>query len=222
VIGLASPASAAPGASSSFGLKCVGLISCGPFAASAFPGGPSSNSLAFANVAGLVTTKAINTTANSTGATASVNKLDVTLSGISTLTATTVSSQCTIEPAPEGGTGGVSGSSSIVGGTIVIIGGTPITLATAPAPNTAVTVLDPAVASVVLNRQTTASDGTLTVDAIFITLLNGQTVTVASSSCTPSGVPIPMASGTGLALGGGLLGILILGYVTRRRFSVTP
>lgn len=212
-IGLATPAFANPnpGHTSSFGVVCGGVVTCGPFAQSASPHGPLSNSLASANVAGLITTGLINTSANSNGANASVNQVNVPLTSLATLTATTVSSQCSITS-----TGGVTGSSSIVDGQVVIIGGTPITLATAPAPNTTVLGLT-GIATVILNRQTTAPNGTLTVDALYITLLNGQTITVASSSCTPTGTGIPMASGTGLLLGGGLLGLLVLGYAIRRR-----
>ncbi|MEP6697343.1 MAG: choice-of-anchor P family protein [Pseudonocardiales bacterium] len=209
-IGMAAPASAAANDTSSYGLKCTGSVTCGPFAQSAYPAGPASNSLANANVAGLVTTGVINTSANSNGANASVNDLSVVLTR-ATLNATTVSSTCSINS-----NGSVSGSSSIVGGQIVIIGGTPITLASSPAPNSTVLGLT-GIATVVLNRQTTAGDGTLTVDAIFITLLNGETVTVASSSCTPTGTGVPMATGKGLLLGGGLLGLLVLGYAVKRR-----
>lgn len=215
VVAAASPAYAAAGDTSSTGLKCGGLVTCGPFAKSAFPGGPTSNSLVSANVAGLVTTGLINTTAHAGGATASTNTVNATLSGLTSLTATTVSSQCTINPT----TGGVSGSSSIVNGVITTTLVPPITLATAPAPNTTVTVVDPAVASVVLNKQTTAADGTLTVDAIFITLANLQTITISESTCTPQSAAIPAASGNGLLIGGGLLGLLGVAVVAKRRPS---
>ena len=43
------------------------------------------------------------------------------------------------------------------------------TLAANPAPNTTLTI--PSVATVILNRQTTAGDGTLTVTAIYVNLL---------------------------------------------------
>lgn len=219
-IGLASPASAAAGDTSSFGIRGDGLLTFGPFAASAFPEGPATDDAANGNVAGLITTGVLSTTAHVGGASSTVNDLNVTLSDITTLTARTVSSQCTVDPI----TGGVSGDTTIVDGVITTFALAPITLNSSPAPDTEITVVDPAVASVVLNRQTTnPDDGTLTVDAIFITLLDGQTITIASSSCTPSGdSAIPMASGTGLALAGGLLGILILGYVIRRRSVSVP
>lgn len=214
LFGTAGIANAALGSTSSFGLKTGGLIVAGPFAASSCTPGPCApDSLASANVAGLATTGLLETTATTTGATSTVNNVNVTLSGISTLTATTVSSRCTIDPV----TGLVSGDSSIVGGQITTGLLAPITLESSAAPNTTVTVADPAVASVVLNRQTTAPDGTLTVDAIYITLLNGQTVTIASSSCTPTVDPIPMATGSGLLLGGGLLALAVLVYFLARR-----
>ncbi|HEV2087246.1 MAG TPA: choice-of-anchor P family protein, partial [Cryptosporangiaceae bacterium] len=136
-----------------------------------------------------------------------------TLSPAATLTASAVSSSCTIDPT----TGAVTGDASIVDGAITIVGGDPIVLESSPAPNTEVTALSPDIASVVLNRQTTGPDGTLTVDAIFITLLNSQTITIASSSCTPTSNEIPMATGKGLLLAGGLLGVAVLGFLVTRR-----
>jgi hypothetical protein len=214
-VALAPAASAAPGQTSSNGLNCAGLITCGPFAASAYPGGPASNSTASANVVGLVTTGVINTTATAGGATASVANVSAVLSGVSTLAATAVSSQCTVDPT----SGAVSGSSSIVGGSVAVLGGSPVTLATAPAPNSTVSLLDPAIAAVVLNRQTTAPDGTLTVDAIYVTLLSGQSIAIATSTCGPTLLPIPMVAPT-VAVGGGLLalvGLPVLGALWYRR-----
>lgn len=214
LFGTAGIANADLGSTSSFGLRTDGLIVAGPFAASSCTPGPCApDSLANANVADVVTTGVLETTATTTGASSTVNNVNATLSGISTLSATTVSSSCTIDPV----TGLVSGDTTIVGGQITTALLDPITLESSPAPNTTVTVVDPAVASVVLNRQTTAPDGTLTVDAIYITLLNSQTITIASSSCTPTVDPIPMATGTGLLLGGGLLGLAVLAYFLARR-----
>ncbi|MEO7234007.1 MAG: hypothetical protein ABIW80_01390 [Lapillicoccus sp.] len=192
-------------------------MTCGPFAASAYPGGPASNTLAAANVAGLVTTGVINTTATAGGASASVANVNAVLSGVSTLTATTVSSQCSVDS-----NGVVTGSSSIVGGQIALLGGNPVTLATAPAPNSTVSLLDPAVASVVLNRQTVAQDGTLTVDAIYVTLLNAQTITIASSTCGAAVLAVPMMA-PAVAVGGGLAAALVvpvLGVAFYRRRQV--
>jgi hypothetical protein len=216
---MAAPAAAAAGDTGAIGLQCAGLINCGPFAQSAFPGGPANNSVLTANVPGLLTTGVINTTATNTGATSSVADLAVTLVPVTTaLAATAVNSSCTIA-----GDGSVSGTSSIVGGVITILGSSPITLNAAAAPNTAVTV--PGVASVILNRQTTGPDGTLTVDAIYISLLPNtqlaQTITVASSSCTPTTASVAMASGKGFLVGGGVLLLLVLGYAYKRRTATS-
>ncbi|MEO5748564.1 MAG: choice-of-anchor P family protein [Ornithinibacter sp.] len=200
---------------SSSGLSCGGLIDCGPFAQSNYDAGPATNTLATANVAGLVTTGVINTTANAGGATASVADVDATLSGVSTLTATAVSSQCTVNS----DAAAVTGSSSIVDGSLSVLAGSPITLATAPAPNTEVTLVDPLIASIVLNRQTTAQDGTLTVDAIYITLANLQTITIATSTCGPPKLAIPVVA-PAVAIGGGAAAVLampVLGVIWYRR-----
>ncbi len=213
-LAFAPAASAAAGQTSSFGVLCRGLVNCGPFAASAFPGGPPTNTLARVTVTGLVTTGVLNTTANKGGATASVADVSAVLSGISTLTATAVSSQCTVNST----TGAISGSSSIANGSITALG-TPITLAATPGVNSRVTFLDPAIASITLNRQVRAADGTLTVDAIFITLLNSQTIVIARSVCGPPALGIPViapafAVGT---VGAAAVGLPVLGFFLYRR-----
>jgi hypothetical protein len=214
LFGTAGIANAAPGSTSSFALRTGGLITAGPFASSACaPGACAPGSLASANVVGVVSTGLLQTTATTTGASATVNNINAILSGLTGLTATAVSSSCTIDAV----TGLVSGTTTIANGVVNTLLTPPINLAANPAPNTTVNVLDAAVASVVLNRQTTAPDGTLTVDAIFITLLNLQTITIATSNCTPTVDPIPMATGTGLLLGGGLLGFAVLVYFISRR-----
>ncbi len=216
--GVAAPASAAAGDTHARGLVCSGLVVCGPLAASNYPAGPPSQTALGISILDL-DTGVINTTANAGGATASVANLRASLvPGVAPppgvlLTATAVSSQCTIDP----NTGAVSGSTSIVGGTITIANvPTPITVDASPAPNTSLTVIG--VTSLVLNRQTLAADGTLTVDAIAYTMSNLQTIVVATSICTP-----PPAVGTpviapAFAAGAGVLGLLVLGvYVVRRR-----
>lgn len=212
---VAAPASAAAGDTHSRGILCTGLVTCGPFAASNFPAGPASNStVGTTAVAGLLTAGVINTTANATGATASVANLAVTLSPTSALTADAVSSSCTIAQ-----DGTVSGSSSIVNGVVTVAGVQLLTLTSMPAPNTTVAVTGiPGVASITLNKQDRAADGTLTVTAISITLLNGQTIDIAQSSCSP--VPligVPMIA-PAFAIGTGVLALLVLGtYLVRRR-----
>lgn len=215
-VALAPAASAAPGQTSSDGLSCAGLVLCGPFAASAFPGGPATNTLVSASVVGLITTGVINTTANAGGASASVANVSAPLAVLATLAATAVSSQCLVNAT----TGVVSGSASIVGGQVAIVGAPAITLATAPAPNTTVSV--PGIATITLNRQVTDADGTLHVDSIFVALLGGrlgQSITIASSVCGPRVLPIPVVA-PAVALGGGLaaaLAVPVLGAAWYRR-----
>ncbi len=217
---VAGPASAAAGDTHGIGLRCAGLVACGPFAVSNYPAGPATNSVLNATVGTLLTTGVINTTADAGGATASVADLNANIATLTTLAATAVSSQCTVDA----NTGAVSGSSSIVGGA-VNVAGVPITLDTAPAPNTAVTV--PGVASLILNRQRVAADGTLTVDAIYISLLPGtpgaEVIRVATSSCTPAVVVGTPVIAPAFAAGAGVLGLLVFGmYVVRRRRAVAP
>ncbi len=212
-VGFATPAFAASGSTSSFSLKTGGLVTVGPLSASSCnPGTCTPDSLASASVPGVLSFGVLDTTATATGASASVADLSV-LAGIN---ATVISSQCSINPT----TGGVSGSASLVNATVTTPLGGPISIVSNPAPNTSVVVLNPSIASIVLNRQTTAADGTLTVDAVYISLLNLQTITISSSSCAPRTAGVPMASGNGLLLGGGLLGMMVLGYLGKRRWSL--
>ncbi len=90
-----------------------------------------------------------------------------------------------------------------------------IALDASPAPNTGVSV--PGVAEITLNRQTTGTDGSLTVDAIYIDILNGtQTITIATSHCHPEVLVIPVRAPQ-FATGAGVLGLLALGFVLYRR-----
>ncbi len=220
LIGLASPASASTGRhNTSTGIVGAGVLTFGPFSASNFPDGPQSNSTLSASVAGLLSSGAINTKAGPTTASASVVGLSVTLSPLATLAATAVSSKCSYDST----TMTLTGSSSIAGGTITVAGLPTIQLATSPAKNTQIKVKAPitgaTIASVVLNRQTTNPDGSLTVDAIFVTLLNGQTIAVASSTCQAAVLAIPVIA-PAFALGTGavaVVGLPVLGFFLYRR-----
>ena len=81
-----------------------------------------------------------------------------------------------------------------------------IALAANAAPNTTVNV--PGVATITLNRQITAADGTLTVDAIYVNLLSGtQTLTIGTSTCNAASVaPVPVLPGMSLPIGAGRAG----------------
>jgi len=215
-LAVAGPASASAGTNQAFGIRANGLVTAGPFSYSQFPGSPNSNSVLSANAAPLLTAGVINTEAHANSASASVADLSVALAALTTLSAQAVGSTCTFNPR----TGTVSGATSIVGGSIALPLLPAITLATAPAPNTAVTV--PGVASVILNRQVLGADGSLTVDAIYISLLPNtqlaQVVRISTSHCHPATlVQIPVIA-PAFAAGAGLLGLLGVGfYLARRR-----
>ncbi len=127
------------------------------------------------------------------------------------LTATAVTSSCSFDP----NTATVSGTSGIVNGDVSTLG-LPIRLASNAAPNTTVTV--PGVATITLNRQTTAGDGTLTVDAVYVQLANSaQTLTLGTSVCNAASLaPVPVLPGMALPIGLGALAVLMLGGVATR------
>ena len=80
----------------------------------------------------------------------------------------------------------------------------------------------PGVATVILNRQTTAGDGTLTVTAIYVSLLRStQTLTIGTSACNAANLaPVPILPGKSLEITLGGLGLLLfggLGYRASRR-----
>ncbi len=202
----------------------TGPISAGPLDEATFPG-TSPVSVSSVSIAGLLTAGLITDSASATGASTSVANVGVTLAAATalltavSLTADAVTSQCTFDP----NTDTVSGSATITNGTVN--GGliSLISLAANPAKDTMVTV--PGIATLTLNRQTTATDGTLTVDAIYVSLLNStQTLTIGTSVCntaTLAGAPaLPgMATPIGATLAG-LVGFSGIGYFLNRRRRV--
>jgi hypothetical protein len=133
-----------------------------------------------------------------------------TLTGGPTLTATTISSSCTITDTSS------SGMSTLVGATL---GG--IALPVNPAPNTTISV--PGFTKVVLNEQIpTGGSGNygLTVNAIDITLgslLGSGHVIIAQSVCGEAGpdVTIPFAP-IGILTGSAILGVVLVRTQRRR------
>jgi hypothetical protein len=198
------------------GVVGTGLITVNPVAEATFPG-TSPTSLAHVNVSGLITTDLVTDTADATSASSTIANPTVTLAGLAGLSATAVTSSCSFDT----NTATVSGTSSVANGTVTVLGSSPITLAANPAPNTTVNV--PGVATITLNRQVTAGDGTLTVNAIYVSLVGGtQTVSIGNSTCNAASLaPVPVLPGMALPIGLGaiaLLGLGGLGYqVSRRR-----
>jgi hypothetical protein len=217
-------AAALPAAASSpnrsYGARATGLISISPVAQATFPG-TSPRSVAHIAVTGLLTSGVVTDTAGPTSASSTIANAAVTLTGTARLTASAVTSSCTFNT----NTGRVSGTAGITNGVVRLAGVIFTHLAANPAPNTTITV--PGVATITLNRQTTAGDGTLTVSAISITLLGStQTLTLATSVCNAANLaPVPILPGKSLEITLGGLGALLLGGVgyqmSRRRKLAT-
>ncbi len=218
-LAVAGPASADVQKNEAWGIRANGLVNAGPFSHSEFPGGPQTDHLLSVSAPPLLTAGIVNTAAHATTASASVADLSLTLAALTSLSATAVGSSCQFHEA----TGTVSGASSIVDGRITLAAGAPITLLAAPAPNTNITV--PGVAKVVLNRQVTAADGSLTVDAVYVSLLPNtalaQVIRISTSHCEAATlVQIPVVAPP-FAVGAGLLGLVGTGFYLARRRRVS-
>ena len=202
-----------------FAVNATGLITLGPLGYADYPG-TSPVSVLNANVAGLVTAGAATETADATSASSTIASLGVGLNALVTLNTGIITSSCSLNT----DTGVVTGTSSIANGTITgLLSGT-IDLATNPTVNESVTglLLSP-IASITLNKQTTAGDGTLTVDAIYITLVGStQTIAIGESTCNSASLAaVPVLPTKTLAFSIGGLGLLLMGglgyQVSRRR-----
>jgi hypothetical protein len=223
ILATAGPAAAA-GPNMSDGAAATGLITIDPVAPASFPG-TSPATVASLDVAGLLTTGIVTDTADATTASSTIADVRATLTAVAGLRAAAVTSSCAFDT----NAGTVSGTSSITNGRVTLVGAANIALAADPAPNTTVDVslagLD--IATVTLNRQVRAADGTLTVDAIYVQLLNStQTLTIGTSTCNAASVaPVPVLPGMALPIGRGALGVLGLGgvgfAVARRRRTAT-
>jgi hypothetical protein len=220
ILAAAAGPAAAASPNEAYGAAATGLINVSPLGLATFPG-TSPVTVANVNIAGLLTTGIVTDTADATSASSTIANVAVHLSALATLRARAVTSSCHFDA----NTGTVTGTSSIANGRVVLLNGLPITLNAAAGPNTTVTV--PGVATITLNRQVTASDGTLTVDAIYVNLLNStQTLTIAASVCNAASLaPVPVLPGAALPIGLGAIALLGLGglgfQVSRRRRQAT-
>jgi hypothetical protein len=170
------PAASAAPPNSAAGVAAVGIIPANPFAVSTYPG-TSPNHVGSINLPPLLSTGVVDTAAGPTSASAVVSGLNVAVSALASLSAGTLTSSCSYNPA----TGAVSASGDVENGTITLLGA-PIALSPHPAPNT--TIALPGILSLTLNAQTTAPDGTLTVSALTVSLLgSAETVSIAKSVC---------------------------------------
>jgi hypothetical protein len=214
----AMPASAAS-PNRSYGAAATGLISASPIGEATYPG-TSPVTVANANIAGLLTTGVVTDAAGPTSGSSTVASVSATLSALATLGATAVTSSCTFDTT----TGTVSGTAGITDGAVHVLGLPVITLSASPAKNTSVSV--PGVATITLNKQTTAGDGTLTVTAIYVSLLGStQTLSLGVSVCNAANLaPVPMVPSKAMPFALGGLGVLLIGgvaYRTTRRGRFT-
>lgn len=211
LIAMAAMPAAAASPNRAYGAGATGLISASPIGLATYPG-TSPVTVANANIAGLLTTGVVTDTAGPTSGSSTVANITARLSALATLGATAVSSSCTFNTT----TGKVSGTASITGGAVHILGLPVINLTATPAKNTGVSV--PGVATLTLNKQTTAGDGTLTVTAIYVSLLGStQTLSLGVSVCNAANLaPVPIVPTKALPFALGGLGVLLIGGVAYR------
>jgi hypothetical protein len=187
-----------------------GVIAVSPIGEATYPG-TSPVTVASVNIAGLLTAGVATATAGPTSASETIASPAVTLSLVASLTATAISSSCSFNT----NTGTVSGTTSITDGVVSTPLGD-IDLDASPGVDDGVAV--PGIADVTLNQQTTASDGTLTVTAIYISLLGTtQTLSLGVSTCNAadlSGVPALPGIALPITLAG--LGVALLAVLGRQ------
>jgi len=224
------PASAAPGDGSAYGASVsITLVGIGPITAGKFAqahtDGPTEDSLAEAAVPGVLELGVVDTRATldeSTGqvdSSASSADLKLTLLANNPITAKLVQASCTATQA------GVTGNTRLV----ELDAGTLGAVDASPSPNTRIDVPD--VLSITFNEQIANPDGSLTVNAIHVRLLGGNLaklgsgdVIVSSATCGPAGLPVPLASGAGLWISLGVIGLAVVPAaiaVARRRQAVS-
>jgi hypothetical protein len=215
ILATAGPAAAASPNSSDGASASGTLINIAPIAQATYPG-TSPVGVLNATVGGL-TLGAINDTADATSASSTIASTTGGLGGLLTLNSGTITSSCSFNT----NTGLPTGTATITNATATALGLVGVNLNANPGPNTTVLGLG-AIASITLNQQSTAGDGTLTVNAIHITLLgSGQTVDIGTSVCNAADLAaVPVLPGKALPIGLGALGVLGLGgvgFVAARR-----
>jgi hypothetical protein len=217
----AMPASAAPGDGSAYAAKVAvtllgaPAVTVGPLAASS-TSGPTTANLLSIDAGGLVKAGVVSSSATLNQETGVVHaQADIANVGIglAALTGTigAVNATCDATQA------GVTGSSTLAD--VKILG---VAVGANPAPNTTVNLL---LAKIVFNEQIlNPADGSLTVNAVHIylnALVGSGDVILAQAKCGPAAPPVPLASGIGLWLGLGLLGLAAIpaALVIRNRRS---
>jgi hypothetical protein len=219
MIVLAAMPAAAAAPNEGYAASATGPITASPLGLATYPGS-SPVTVAHANIAGLLTTGVATGMAGPTSASSTVASVSATLSRLASLGARAVSSSCTFNTM----TGAVSGTASLTAAAVHVLGIPAITLAAHPARNTTVSV--PGVATLTLNKHSTATDGTLTVTAIYVSLLGStQTLSLGVSVCNAADLaPVPMVPSKAMPFALGGLGVLLIagvsyGVARRNRFA---
>lgn len=219
----AMPASAAPGDGEAYAVKVAvtllgaPAVNVGPLAPSN-TGGPTEASLASVNAAGIVTAGLVTSEATLNEETGEVHaQADIANVGIglAALKGTIGAVNATCDATQAGTTGSASIANVALPGVSVPVN---------PAPNT--TIALPLV-TIIFNEQIQNPDGSLTVNAVHIklkALVGTGDIILANARCGPAAPPVPLASGAGLWLGLGLLGLAaipVTGMVIRKRRAAT-
>jgi hypothetical protein len=213
--GAAAPAAAGTPMNQSYAVYATGRMSTQPVGQASYSGG-SPVILPNADAAGLLDTGLITDAAGPASASSRIPGLAVTLPGQAVLHARLASSSCRFD----GRARAASGAARIDQGRITQAGHRTIALPASATPNTRIVVPD--VAVILLNHQFTGPQGTLTVQAMRIRLLDHhQKLVLATSVCAAANLaPAPTLGGPALRLTLGGLGLVLLGglaYLLRRR-----
>lgn len=197
-----------------FVASSTGPITTSPTGLATLPGS-SPTTVANASIAGLLSAGAGTDTVDATDASSTLADVGVTLSAIAALTADAAGSSCTFDT----DTATVSGTTTLTNAAFTMRD-FPTALAASPAPNTTVSI--PGMATLTLNAQATAGDGTLTVTALQVSLLgSNQTLSLGVSVCNSADLsPVPVLPGKTMTVtlgAAGLLGLAGAGQRLRRR-----
>ncbi len=217
------PASAAPGDGSAYAANVAvtvlgSAVDVGPLAPSD-TNGPTSAALASDNVPGVLSAGAVTSHATLDEATGVVHS-DASIAGVSLGLSVLTGQIGAVQATCDATQAGITGSTTLAN---VSIPG--VTVAANPAPNTTIAVAP--LVSIIFNEQISNPDGSLTVNAVHIKLnavaATGDVI-LAQAKCGPAAPPVPLASGLGLWIGLGLLGLVAvpagISMIRKRRDAV--
>lgn len=231
------PAAADPGAASAFAATvnvsdpcCTSAVNLGPLVPSN-SNGQTSNTMAEFNANGLVTAGLMTTSATRDAATGALNASATVADGAINLGALT-GSLGALTASCSATSQGNTGTSTLINSSLA-----GLNLPMNPSPNTILNITLPSpipgappvsVATLTLNEQSVSPDGSLTVNAFHLKILPGAEVgalvgqgeiVLSSVTCGAAAYPIPLASGIGMWLTLGLIGLaaIPIGRVIIRR-----